>query len=129
MPGMKNEAAGDGAESLGIDSIYDVETIDRIELNQHRRHGLYVFELAQFVANGDRHRRAAERHENRSGRRLDHDVRADAFGSLRGFEEQSAGESDDDDNEGDFDGDREHGDESAERPVHHVLRNHVADQG
>ncbi len=100
-----------------------------IELNEHGRHGLHVFELAQFVGNGDRHGRSAEGHENGSGRRLHHDVCADTFGALGGFEEQAAGESDDNDDEGDFDGDREHGDECAERAVQHVLRNHVANQG
>src|SRR4029077_2803110 len=128
-PGMKNESASDRAETFGIDAIHDVEPIHGIELQQHGRHGLHVIELLQFSGNRDGHGRAAEGHEDGGGRRLDHNVCAYAFDAFCRFEQQAAGEADDDNYQGHLDGNSNHCDQRAERPVQHVLYDHVPDHG
>ena len=75
---MEYEAAGDCAETVLFNPINYFEAVG-IELEEDWRDGLHVFQLPQFVRDGDGHGSAAEGHEYRRGRRLNHDVRADSF--------------------------------------------------
>ena len=86
---LKETVPGNRPETISVDAVDNVETVDRIELHEHRRHGLYVFESPQFVPDGDWHAHA-ERHEHGSRGWLHHDVSPDAFSALSGFEEQAA---------------------------------------
>ena len=124
VPFVKYEPAGDRLESFLLNSVHDFES-GRIELQQHRRHRLHVFQLFQFAADRNRHRRAAERHKNRRRRRLHHDIRPHTFNALRRFRQQPAGQSDHDDHQRHLDGDGQNSDQRAQRTVQHVLYDHV----
>src|SRR5580698_5778806 len=100
---VKNESAGNSVKTLLVDAINDFDAAG-IELRQHWRDRLHVFKLRQLIGDRDGHGRAAKGHQVRSLRRLNHNVRADAFNAFGRFGEEAAGEADDDDNERDLNG-------------------------
>src|ERR1700734_712144 len=79
---VKDKSSRNSAETFRIDPEDVLQSSDGIERNQHRRNGLNVIEALQLVGYADGHGRAAESHKQRGGGRLDHDIRADAFGAL-----------------------------------------------
>ena len=124
MAFVKNEPAGNSVKTLLVNAINDFDAAG-IELRQHWGHRLYVFELRQLCSDRHGHGRAAEGHQVGSLRRLNHDVRADAFDAFGRFREQAAGKAHDDNDERNLNGYGQHGDERAQRPVQDVLHDHV----
>src|SRR5262249_54388514 len=110
-------------------SINNFDAAGGIELKQCRRNSLNVFELAKLVGNFDWHRRAAEAEKNRSGGRLEHDVRTDAFDALCGFRKQARGETDDEDNQSYLHGDGDDADQGAYWAMKQIAQDQFAHHG
>ncbi len=128
-PCEENETSGNVAETLRVDSVNDIHAAGRAELQQDRGHRLHVFHCAKLVGDFDGHGRAAERQKNGRGRRLKHNVRANALDALGRLLQQAAGQPHDQDDQRDLHANRYYADDRADRAVQHVIDNQLADHG
>src|SRR5882757_4150970 len=124
----KHKSAGDGPEALLLNSINDFDA-GGIELEKHRSHGLDVLQFRELITNFDRHRRAAKGEKKRSGRRLRHDVRSNAFNAPSRLGQQAAGEPDDQDHQGNLYCDSHCSDKSAQRAVKEIADDQLTHHG
>ena len=125
----EDKSAGDGAETVLVDAPNRFHRAAGVELKQCGRDIAHVFQFGNFFANLRGHWRAAKIDDDGGCRRLQHNVRADAFDSLRRFGQQAAGQADDKDYKSNFDGNAHRPDERAHRAVQQVAENEFAHHG
>src|ERR1019366_2269545 len=80
---------------LEVDAVNDFQIAGGGKLSDDRSNSDDVLEFAQLVGNLDRHRRAADAHDERRARRLHHDVGSDANLAVLGVGEHADGQADD----------------------------------
>src|SRR5260370_1631792 len=90
VPLKKDKSARDSSKALLLNSVNEFHA-RRVKKEEHGRHGLHVLQFGKLVADLDGHRSCAESQKERRVRRLQHDVRPDAFDALGGFGHQAAG--------------------------------------
>src|SRR5882762_476978 len=129
MPRDEDKTAGDRSKAFLVDSIDHFQTTGRVVLQQRGCDVLDVFQLLNFVADFDRHGGSAQAQDKSRAGRLQHDVGANAFDALGRFGEDSGSEADDENDQGDFDGDGDDADQSANRPMQEVAENQFAHHG
>ncbi len=88
-----------------------------------------VLHFGEFITDFYGHRRAAKSQKVRSIRRLQHDVGPDAFDAFGRFGQQTAGQPDDEDDQGNLDGDSHRANQRAQRTVKQIAGDQFTHHG